>query len=64
MSANSHKFSAAAIGASLATVIVWTVNQWLAVNTHGIIVPGEVASAFGGLLTYAASAIIPDDKED
>lgn len=54
-----RKFSAAAIGGSLATITVWLINVF-----SGVTVPGEVAAALGALLTYGASAIIPDRVEE
>ncbi len=53
------KFSAAAIGASLATIAVWLSDAFA-----GVKVPPEVATAFGGLITYLASFLIPDDVEE
>lgn len=52
------KFSAAAIGGSISTILVWVLGEF--VDVH---VPAEVAAAVGALCTYAASALIPDEVE-
>lgn len=57
MTRRTRKISAAALGGSAATVLVWLTGL------SGVVVPAEVASAIGALATYAASLAIPDHLE-
>ena len=53
------KLSAAAIGVPLAVVLVWAFETYMKTP-----VPSEVAAAFGGVLTFLASVLIPDGVEE
>ncbi|HEU4344756.1 MAG TPA: hypothetical protein VFU31_24640 [Candidatus Binatia bacterium] len=52
------KLSAGAIGVPLAVVIAWAFQAF-----SGVVVPAEVAAAFGAVCTFTASVLIPDSKE-
>lgn len=53
------KLHAAAIGVPFAVCAVWGFAA-----ATGMVVPGEVAAAFGAVCTFIASVLIPDDKEE
>jgi len=55
---NGKKISAQLLGAALAGITVWGLGSFAAV-----IVPAEVAVAFGTVFSVAVSALTPDDKE-
>jgi hypothetical protein len=52
------KYSAGAIGGSLAVIGVWILKEF-----YNIIMPGEIVAAFGALLTTVVSILIPDNLE-
>lgn len=56
---NVKKLSAAGIGVPLGIVTVWVFEL-----VAGITAPGEVAAAWGAVLTWVASVLIPDHKEE
>ena len=58
---NIKKLSAAGIGLPLGVITVWLVNAFAGIDGG---VPGEVGAAIGATLTYIASIIIPDDREE
>lgn len=55
----SKKISAAAVGGAVGVVTVWAFNA-----VTGIVVPAEVAAAWGTLMTFIASVAIPDAIEE
>ena len=59
MATTSKKLSAAGIGMPLGVVLVYGVEQMA-----GLTVPAEVGVAVGAVLTFLASVLIPDDKEE
>lgn len=54
-----RKLSAAMIGAPVAIVTTWGFTTYT-----GIPVPAEVGAALGGIFTFVASVLIPDEKEE
>ena len=58
MDSTSKKLSAAAIGGPLGVVVVWGIAA-----ISGMVVPAEVGAAFGAVLTFVASVLIPDNIE-
>ena len=56
---NGKKISAHAVGAALAAIVVWALGAWAKV-----VVPPEVAVAFGTVAAVGVSLAVPDDKED
>lgn len=59
MASTSKKLSAAAIGGPLGVVVVWAVSAF-----SGLVIPAEIGAAFGAVLTFVASVLIPDEIED
>ena len=55
---NGRKIASQAVGAALAGITVWALGQWAK-----IIVPAEVAVAFGTVFSVVVSLITPDEKE-
>lgn len=53
-----RKLSAAGIGVPLGVVTIWAFEL-----VSGITAPGEVAAAWGAMLVWIASVLIPDHKE-
>lgn len=54
-----NRISAAAIGVPAASILVWLFG----VST-GVIMPTEIAAAFGAVCTYLARVLIPDEIEE
>jgi hypothetical protein len=52
------RIAAQAVGAALAAIAVWGLNQWAK-----IAVPAEVAVAFGTVFSVAVSLLTPDERE-
>lgn len=59
MTVTSKKLSAAAIGMPLAVVVVYGIEI-----AATLTVPGEVGAALGGVFTFVASVLIPDNVEE
>lgn len=55
---NGKKIAAQAVGAALAGVTVWALGAFAKV-----LVPAEVAVAFGTLYSVVVSLLVPDEKE-
>jgi hypothetical protein len=55
---NGKKVVSQAVGAALAGITVWALGAFAKV-----MVPAEVAVAFGTLFSVAVSVLTPDDKE-
>jgi hypothetical protein len=56
---NGKKVAAQAVGAALAGITVWALHSWTKV-----IVPAEIAVAFGTLYAVVVSLLVPDELED
>ena len=56
---NGKKISAHAVGAALAGISVWAINTW-----SGVVVPAEIAVAFGTVFAVGVSWVVPDEMED
>lgn len=56
---NGKKISAHAVGAAIAAIVVWALQQY-----GKVAVPPEVAVAFGTVAAVVVSIVTPDDKED
>lgn len=59
MTITPKKLSAAAVGIPLAVILAWVLE-----TAVGVTMPGEVAGAVGGLCTFVASVLIPDEMEE
>jgi hypothetical protein len=55
---NGKKVAAQAVGAALAGITVWALHSWTKV-----VVPAEVAVAFGTVFSVAVSLLVPDELE-
>jgi hypothetical protein len=55
---NGTKIASQAVGAALAGITVWVLGQWAK-----IIVPAEVAVAFGTVFSVVVSLLVPDAQE-
>lgn len=55
---NGKKVSVQLLGAALAGITVWAVHVWTKV-----VIPAEVAVAFGTVYSVVASLLLPDEKE-
>lgn len=56
---NGKKLSAHVVGGALAAIVVWAVNTW-----SGVVVPAEIAVAFGTVFAVAVSLVTPDAWEE
>lgn len=57
--AENHKVSAAVVGGSLATIIVWIVDEF---TLHQV--PAEVGSALGAFLSMLSAMLIPEKDQE
>ena len=56
---NGKKISAHVVGSAIAAIAVWAMNTW-----SGVVVPAEIAVAFGTIAAVAVSILTPDEWEE